>query len=341
MPLGDGWRTFGDGWRPFGNGYRPFDQASCQCANSVFVRAANYAGFGLGYLPDLPDRRDRSLYQIVTKSLEKKITQLEDDRLKTAVAFSNLKVRAEAKRALKLKDEVDLGRDNFSPVEDQGSIGSCTAQAVIGLAEYLILVGTKEVTDLSRMFLYKASRNLMGVEGDTGSYVRTAIKALAAFGAPPEDYWPYAEQLLDVEPQAYQYSYASNFRAVRYARLDDYKNTPDETLIQIKSVLSAGLPVAFGFPVYDSIDRVGKGERAVIPYPKQQDRLLGGHAVLATGYKMIGNTEVLIIRNSWSREWGDEGYGYLPISYVTDGMAVDFWTIFSSAWLNEGRFNEP
>lgn len=35
------------------------------------------------------------------------------------------------------------------------------------------------------------------------------------------------------------------------------------------------------------------------------------HAVLLTGYNFQGPTPYYIVRNSWSQEWGDRGYGKL------------------------------
>jgi hypothetical protein len=46
--------------------------------------------------------------------------------------------------------QVDL-QGWFSPVEDQGRIGSCTAHAVCGLAEYFTIRASGTYTNLSRL----------------------------------------------------------------------------------------------------------------------------------------------------------------------------------------------
>ena len=292
--------------------------------------------FGLGYVPDVPDHRDETFRSIMDLELEAK--KLGKDERKILQAIISRVTAAPPDFA----SLIDTG--NLTPIEDQGEIGSCTAHAVIGLAEYLIKAGTGTLTDLSRMFLYKATRNLMGVQGDTGAFIRTTIKAMAAFGIPPEERWPYSAELLDYEPMAFQYAYAANFKALKYARLDAYDLAPEDVLDHVKRSLAAGYPAAFGFPVYDSV-RKATWEAPLIPIPgTQNDPQLGGHAVLAVGYddtyRVPGQDDpgVLIIRNSWTREWGREGYGYLPYYYVLERLAVDFWTVFSSQWLVEGQF---
>jgi C1A family cysteine protease len=269
--------------------------------------------------------------------------------------------RAAAGRAL--PTEQDL-RKTFKkkgwPVEDQLSLGSCTAQAVVGLAEYLVYQKSKERLDLSRLFLYKVTRRILGWRGDTGAYIRTAIQAMAQFGVPPETYWPYNISRFEDEPEAFLYAFADEYRALAYMRLDDYGTTGEQTLDAVKRALCDGLPVAFGFPVYSSLNT----NAADIPYPdvpdpdsageegeeeEEGDKLIGGHAVLAVGYdddrKVVfadGRRPVergaLIIRNSWGPLWGDEGYGYLPYRYVTEQMAVDFWTILHQDWLDAKQF---
>jgi C1A family cysteine protease len=60
--------------------------------------------------------------------------------------------------------------------------------------------------------------------------------------------------------------------------------------------------------------------------PGSQERVLGGHAIVAVGYD--DKTRLFKFRNSWGTGWGDKGYGHLPYAYLTDtNLASDFWTI--------------
>ena len=47
-----------------------------------------------------------------------------------------------------------------------------------------------------------------------------------------------------------------------------------------------------------------------IPYPDKSETLIGHHAVTIVGYDDMANS--FIVRNSWSKSWGDYGYGHLP-----------------------------
>ncbi|MBW4584462.1 hypothetical protein G7B40_017935 [Aetokthonos hydrillicola Thurmond2011] len=60
--------------------------------------------------------------------------------------------------------------------------------------------------------------------------------------------------------------------------------------------------------------------------PSPGEQLLGGHAVLAVGYD--DEEQRFIVRNSWDKEWGMQGYFSMQYAYLLDeNLARDFWTI--------------
>ena len=277
--------------------------------------------FGVGYLRDLPDIRD---YHADTDSIRK-----------------ILKSSKPLKEAVKAAPAaVDL-REWCSPIEDQKSIGSCTAHAGVGMLEYYQRRAFGKHIDASRLFLYKVTRNLLGWNGDTGAYLRDTMKALVMCGVPPEHYWPYDIAKYDEEPTAFLYALGDNYEAVKYYRLDPAGTTRAQRLEAIKANLAAGLPSMFGFTVYSSIPASGDG-KGEIPYPTTGDTVQGGHAVLAVGYddaRKIGTAKgALLIRNSWGTAWGAAGYGWLPYAYVLKGLANDFWALVQADFVDTGLF---
>jgi C1A family cysteine protease len=241
----------------------------------------------------------------------------------------------------KLPTSVDLSKW-CSPVEDQGNLSSCTANAGVGLMEYYQRRAFGQHLDGSRLFLYKATRQLLGWKGDQGAYLRSAMKAMVLFGVAPESAWPYKPSEFDVEPPAFCFAYAQSYRAAHYYRLDPSGTTADALLKNVRTSLAAGLPSMFGFTVYGSIPAIGDGT-GDIPFPNPGDKSEGGHAVVAIGYddnKKIGaHRGALKIRNSWGVDWGEKGYGWLPYAYIEHEQADDFWSLVDAGFVSTGLFD--
>jgi C1A family cysteine protease len=304
---------------------------------------------GLGWQPDVPDHRDWTRDQLRHKVAEAILAKQSGkpspsmSRADTALAISELEASIDVNPNLELPSSVDLRLSGWlPPISNQQDTGSCTAHAVAAQVETLSNRLARDPIDLSRMFLYKATRNLLGVSTDMGAHIRTTIKAMRLFGIPPDEHWPFDLASIDVEPDAFHYAYASNYKATKFARLDNDRYTRGKVLQEVKASLCDGYTVAFGFSMFQStLTPQLAGE---IPFPTEKTKLEGGHAVLAVGYDddlqlQSPNPGALVIQNSWGREWGDRGFGYLPYDYVLREIAADFWIISNTDWVNESLFD--
>lgn len=237
-----------------------------------------------GWIPDIPDGRD--------------------------YLYSSIRPR------LRLPKEINLAR-YCSSVEDQGQLGSCTANALAGNLEFIDNRLDSTYTDVSRLFIYYNERVLIRTaDTDSGAMLRDGIKTLKNDGVCPESVWPYQIAKFTQKPTTKCYTDAKNHRISSYYRLQ----THSERL----ACLTDGYPFVFGFSVYESLETAKVTATGVVPMPGKKDKMIGGHAVLAIGFNQ--NSKRFIFRNSWGKNWGKNGYGTIPFDYI-ETLADDFWTI--------------
>jgi C1A family cysteine protease len=240
-----------------------------------------------GWKPDVPDQRD-------------------------------IKYSAVCKIPKKLPPKADL-RALCPPVEDQGKLGSCTAHALTGALEVLERKNGLPVVEMSRLFVYYNERVMEGsVDSDDGAMLRDGIKTLVDLGACVEEKWPYVISKFKKKPTAASYKDGLNHQVTEYQRID--------TVDQMRACLASGFPFVFGFAVYESFETQAVAQTGNAVMPKPNERMLGGHAVLAVGYN--DSQKRFIVRNSWGPDWGIKGYFTLPYDYLANrDLSDDFWTI--------------
>jgi C1A family cysteine protease len=242
-----------------------------------------------GWIPDLPDHRDRMF----------------------AAPFAEV---------APLPPRVDL-RPGCPEVYDQGALGSCTANAIAAALEFdQMKQALGRVFVPSRLFIYYNERVIEGtVEEDAGAMIRDGMKSVAKQGAPHERLWPYVISKFRTRPTPASYKDGAKHPAVLYQRVVQHVS-------QFEACLAAGYPFVFGFAVYESFETAAVSRSGRVPMPKRTELLIGGHAVLAVGYDET--KRVFIVRNSWGKGWGMQGYFTMPFDYLFDSnLSDDFWTV--------------
>ncbi len=245
------------------------------------------------------------------------------------------KLKIEPAKTLPL--EVDLRDTGFLPdVWDQGNLGSCTAFASCAAYAFdLEKQASEDNYDPSQLFVYYNTRFIEGtVDEDSGAYIRDAVKSLNKFGVPPQNDWPYIIDKFKERPSDQSYTNGTLREAVKYVQIE-------QTTTAMKTVLANGYPFVIGFNVYESFWNTGSDGIVALPDPKKEN-LDGGHAVLVVGYKQINGQLYWICRNSWGKEWGDNGYFYMPERYLANSdEADDFWAVYQVTSPDPGPIVTP
>jgi C1A family cysteine protease len=209
----------------------------------------------------------------------------------------------------------------FTPISNQGLIGTCVANAWLDMMEILDgLIGTDKVEQLSRLFLYWCARYYTGdTDKDDGTYLRAAAHQLKYVGAIKEEYFPY-KGTVDVvykSPETDLYTMASNNRLTGFYKVTTVQ--PEQRLKELEIAIRSNHPVVFGAPVSEAF----QNQRGMETFgPPGRDEIIGHHAMIIVGVIYDGATRLWLLRNSWGKEWGDDGHIKVTDDYVLDFQDV-------------------
>lgn len=239
-----------------------------------------------GWIPDIPDQRDVWAF------------------------FPN---------SIQMSESIDL-RNKFMPdVYDQGHLGSCTANALAGAFEFDQKKQSLESFMPSRLFLYYNERVIEGSTNyDSGASIRDGIKVLNKIGICKEEEYPYVIESFTIKPTPNAFIEAANHKTTSYRKVRP-------TVEEMCKSLCAGIPVIFGFSVYESFESPDLARTGIMPVPMFNEKIIGGHAVLAVGFD--NSKKYMLVRNSWGSTWGQKGYFWMPFSFITPKNCSDMWVI--------------
>lgn len=210
-----------------------------------------------------------------------------------------------------------------TPISNQGQAGTCVANAWCDAMEILDgLVGNDVVEQLSRRFLYWCARAYTNdTHHDDGTYLRSAAHQLKHIGIFEEKYFEYSDKpefLVSSsklsKPSLDHYTIASNNKLSNFYRIDS--STREKKLSQLETAIRSNHPVVFSTLINKGFQNIGN-EDVVIGPPSKGDVILGSHAMIITGVGYDGPNRWWLIRNSWSKYWGNNGHVKINDDYMS------------------------
>ena len=232
--------------------------------------------------------------------------------------------------------------DEYFPheVAAQDEFGSSTAHACVSLIQYFEYRSFGKVVEPSAEFLSRVSSRFDLGSCSVCTSLRSTIMAIQKIGLPPAsmlDSPSYQHGSCELDPLLF--TFGEPYEAMIYVRLDhDYGQT-GTALHHVKSFLSAGFPIVFGFSVPSSLSYDGQ-----IDFRPSFDSIRGGQAAVLTGYddhRTLATRGAFRIRCSWGTDWGTRGSGWMPYTFLKSGLARDFWVIVRPDWLSSMEFKRP
>ncbi len=210
-----------------------------------------------------------------------------------------------------LPASVDMA-DKMPEVGSQGGQQSCVAWAIAyALKGYQEDVQLGEKLKFSPAFVYDQINGGKNVP----TQVTDGLNVLSNQGVCLMSEMPYDETKWDDEPSQDAKKSAKRFR------IDEWRRVNQLDIRELKTHLAGGVPIIIGAMVTAEFRDRGFTDGADFIWKKNGESI-GGHAMLVVGYD--DEKHAFKIINSWGKNWGDSGYGWIDYDLFTDVVMYGF-----------------
>ena len=207
-------------------------------------------------------------------------------------------------------------------VHDQGAINNCVGHAIAAQYE------AKGCHQMAYGHIY-GNRNHTQHQGE-GLITRDALKTVQADGVPSLDSYPYDAEVPEILQIFERYAAgvadeAGAHRVGNYYRL----TTADEC----RRAMFEGKCVVLGLYLFKGMIDMGAGTNPMVSPPQLQGGItlppvIGGHLVSGFGWDSRG----IRFANSWSKQWGEQGFGYIDNACFDWSQRFNFPIPLVEAW---------
>jgi len=236
------------------------------------------------------------------------LTDRTDEEIKQLLGFKEMPVSEDRNETLlseeNLADSMDWrAKGAVTPVKNQGQCGSCWSFSTTGAMEGAHFVATGNLVSLSEQNLVDCSWLNHGCNGGMMDLAFTYAKSHA----------------LETEAE-YPYTAKSGLFACKYdkskgaVKVSGYTDVKKSSAPQLKAALNTG-PVSVAIQADQPVFHAYTG--GIITGTSCGTQL--DHGVLAVGYGTENGTDYYIVKNSWTAQWGEQGYVRIGIE---DGAGV-------------------
>lgn len=200
-------------------------------------------------------------------------------------------------------------------VKYQDGRGSCTAHAQTHHKE------RQEGVLLSARFVMALTKELEGNK-KYGAYTRNTFKVVNEHGSCEENLYPEPSPTMSWKEYVDTryipeecYANGKKHKSKSYWRVGNSIQAIREALVTYNNSVTLSMAWYKDFGA--------RHKEGVLPIDISEDNYVGGHAVECTGFD--DHERYLIVKNSYSERWGDDGFCYLPYD-LFNAVVWDVWT---------------